>query len=303
MATSSFSRPGAVDLSALTGRATAPATSSRGRFTVEVTSEESLRAEVVTRSASVVVLVSFWATQSPDSVRLNETLSRLADEYDGRFVVATMDVAAHPDLARAMGVPGVPLVLAALQGQLAPLLQQALPEADLRQVIDQVLQAAAMNGVSGRVAPFTAEGAEESPEPESVSRHPEAEAALDSGDFDTAIARYEQAVKADPNDDEAKAGAVRVRLVKRTLGVDASTARQAAAEAPIDVDLQITAADVDLIDGRVDQVFDRLLALIEQLTGDDKDAVRVHLLDLFLVVGQDDPRVTRARQRLAAAVF
>jgi putative thioredoxin len=304
MSTPSFSRPGAVDLSALAARSKGGSAGVPGRFTVEITSEESLRADVVAQSSQVVVLMSFWAPQVPESLQLNDVLSKLAEEYDGQFLFATLDVSALPELAQALGVPGVPLVLAALQGQLAPLLQQALPESEMRAVVDQVLQAAAANGITGRAQPrgdAPPDGDQGLVEP--PARHPEAEAALEAGDVETAIAAFDLAVRADPTDEEARVGAIRARLLQRTMTVDIATARAAAAAAPADVSAQQTVADLDLLDGDVDAAFSRLLDLLTRVSGDEKDAIRMHLLDLFLVVGQSDPRVAKARQRLAAAVF
>jgi putative thioredoxin len=302
MSTPPFSRPGAVDLAALAARTSGSSTTGSGRFTVEVTSEESLRTDVVAQSAQVVVLMSFWAPQVAESVQINDVLSKLAEEYDGQFLFATLDVSAFPQLAQALGVPGVPLVLAALQGQLAPLLQQSLPESEMRAVVEQVLQAAAANGINGRVAPRGDGSAADEPD-EEPSRHPEAEAALEAGDVDAAITAFDLAAKADPRDEEARIGGIRARLFKRTMTVDVTAARAAAAAEPTDVSAQLTVADLDLLGGHVDDAFGRLLDLLMRVSGDDKDAVRMHLLDLFLVVGQSDPRVAKARQRLAAAVF
>jgi putative thioredoxin len=304
MSTPSFSRPGAVDLSALAARSTGPSSQASGRFTVEVTSEASLRADVVAQSSQVVVLLSFWAPQVRESVQINDVLSKLAEEYGGQFLFATLDVSMLPELAQALGVPGVPLVLAALQGQLAPLLQQALPETEMRTVVDQVLQAAAANGITGRAEPRgDASDAGDEVAVEPPARHPDAEAALEAGDVETAIAAFDLAAKADPTDEEARVGAIRARLLQRTMTVDIAAARAAAAAAPTDVTAQQTVADLDLLDGDVDAAFGRLLDLLTRVSGEDKDAVRMHLLDLFLVVGQSDPRVAKARQRLAAAVF
>jgi putative thioredoxin len=302
MSTPPFSRPGAVDLAALAARTSGSSTTGSGRFTVEVTSEESLRTDVVAQSAQVVVLMSFWAPQVAESMQINDVLSKLAEEYDGQFLFATLDVSAYPQLAQALGVPGVPLVLAALQGQLAPLLQQSLPETEMRTVVEQVLQAAAANGINGRVAPRGDGSAADEPD-EEPSRHPEAEAALEAGDVNAAITAFDLAAKADPRDEEARIGGIRARLLKRTMTVDVTAARAAAAAEPTDVSAQLTVADLDLLGGHVDDAFGRLLDLLMRVSGDDKDAVRMHLLDLFLVVGQSDPRVAKARQRLAAAVF
>jgi len=164
MSVPQFSRPGAVDLSSLrTPSTTQPgapgvgpggaSSAGSGRYVIAVGDEQSLRADVVERSMSVVVLVSFWSPESPASVEINASLSRLADEFEGRFLLATVDVNSHPELAQALGIPEVPLVVAALRGQLAPLIQDPLPDDQLRGLVNQILQAAVTNGVTGRVDP------------------------------------------------------------------------------------------------------------------------------------------------------
>jgi putative thioredoxin len=305
-----FSRPGAVDLSGLKRPSGASEDAGRrgsgsGRFTVDVVGEQSLRTDVIERSISVVVIASFWSDESPASVELNDTLSRLADEFGGRFVFARVDVGAQPELAQALGIPGVPLVVAVLRGQLAPLIQEPVPEAELRAVLQQVIQAAAANGVAGVSPPLKdvdtaeAELADDEPEP----AHPAAEEALLAGDVDTAIEEYEKALQAAPADQEASVGLVRAQLLKRTQGIDVAAARDAAAQRPDDFDAQTLIADLDLLGGHVDDAFARLVELVRRTAGDDRDRARAHLIELFAVVGDADPRVGKARSMLANALF
>ena len=70
-----FSRPGAIDLSALRAPA-APAggTAPAGSYSIDIVGEQSLRADVVERSMQVVVVVSFWSDQAPASLEINATL-------------------------------------------------------------------------------------------------------------------------------------------------------------------------------------------------------------------------------------
>lgn len=303
-----FSRPGAIDLSALrkppaASRPSGAATG--GLYDFDVVGEQALRTEVVERSMSVVVLVSFWSASAPGSVEINDTLTRLADEQAGRFLFARVDVGAQPELAAALGIPQVPLVVAALRGQLAPLIQDPLPEAEMRLLIKQVLDAAAANGVGGVAepvkAPPAADAIPEAAEP--VSRHPEAEQALMSGDLDAAIERYSAAVTASPGDSEATVGLARAQLLKRTSGVDASAAAKTAAERPDDIEAQTLLADLELLEGDVDSSFSRLIELVRRTRDAERDAARRHLVELFGVVGDDDPVVIRARQNLASALF
>ncbi|MDP9318071.1 MAG: tetratricopeptide repeat protein [Actinomycetota bacterium] len=301
MTTPQFSRPGAVDLSAFRPSKTGPPAGA-GSFVVEVTGEESLGVDVVDRSMSVVVLLSVWAPDVPESVQINETLTTLAEEFGGRFVLATLDARANAALVSAIGIPSVPLVAAALRGQLAPLFQEPLPESEMRSVIQQILQAAAANGVTG-TAETVAKPVEHGGTEEPTAKFPAAEEALLRGDLDAAITQYEAALTNVPGDPEATEGLARARLLKRTSGVDLAAARAAAAEAPDDIEAQITVADLDLLGDQVDDAFTRLLDLVRRTSEADRDAARRHLLELFAVVGDADPRVGKARRALTAALF
>ena len=253
--------------------------------------------------------MSFWSPESAASVEINTSLSRLADEFEGRFLLATVDVAAHPELAQALGIPEVPLVVAALRGQLAPLIQDPLPDDQLRGLVNQILQAAVSNGVTGRVdpadlgAPAEAEAAEGDEEAELPSGFPEAEEALMAGDLDAAVTAFEEALLTSPGDPEATLGLGQAKLLKRTQGVDLNAARAEAAQHPDDVAVQTLAADLELLGGHVDDAFGRLIDLVRRTAGDDRDQSRQHLIELFSVVGDADPRVGRARQQLASALF
>jgi putative thioredoxin len=307
-----FSRPGAIDLSALRRPAAgsprqAGVPGASGSYAFDVVGEQSLRADVVEKSMSVVVLVSFWSAQVPASAEINATLSALADEFGGRFLFARVDVGSQPELATALGIPQVPLVVAALRGQLAPLIQEPLPEAEMRLLLDQVLQAAASSGVAGVAEPVAAPPADDALDddlpPEPLSRYPEAEEALLSGDLDAAIEAYGDALKSTPGDPEATVGLARAQLLKRTSGADPAAARAAAAADPNDVPAQTLVADIDLLDGNVDDAFTRLIELVRRTSDADRDAARRHLVEMFAVVGDGDPQVARARQRLASALF
>ena len=309
MTTPNFSRPGAVDLSALrtsaTGSGAADSGTATGRFTIAIDTEQGLRSEVVERSMSVVVLASFWSPQAPASAEINRVLAELADEYAGRFVLATVDVDAQPALAQALGIPQVPLVIAFLRGQAAPLLQQPLPAEEMRAVIDQVLQAAAANGVTGTAEPLgvAAEDGDLDEPTEAPAKHPEAEAALMAGDLDTAITAYEQVLRENPGDQEAAVELARARLLQRTQDVDLDAARSTAAQNPSDIDAQILVADLDLLGGHVEDAFARMIETVRRTAGDDRERARTHLVEIFSVVGDADPRVAKARQSLASVLF
>jgi putative thioredoxin len=300
-----FSRPGAVDLSGLQGsggpEAGGPGTSAA--YAVSVT-EQNFQ-EVLEGSRSAPVLLAFESpSRSPESVRLAEDLQTLSNEFEGRFLLGRVDIDAVPQIAQAMQIPSVPLVVLVAQGRPMPLLQDAAPIDDLRQAITQVLQQLTASGFTGRHQPRSGAGeVDESGEEQLDPRYVPAQDALERGDIDGAIAEYEKLVGANPADSEAAAGLAMARLLKRTEGVDLNEARAAAAASPDDVDAQTLVADLDLLGGHVEDAFNRLVELVRRTTDADRDAARTHLIGLFGAVGNDDPRVQRSRRDLASALF
>jgi putative thioredoxin len=79
--------------------------------------------------------------------------------------------------------------------------------------------------------------------------------------------------------------------------------RAAAAAAPTDVDAQLTAADLDVMGGHVEDAFARLVDTVRATSGADRDRTRARLIELFEIVGSQDPRVGPARLALANALF
>jgi putative thioredoxin len=310
MTAGNFSRPGAIDLSALgraAGSSAPPGTApgGAGSYVVDVT-EQSFQADVVNQSLTVPVVLDFWADWCEPCRRLSPVLEKLAEEYAGRFLLGKVDVEANQQLAAAVGAQSIPLVIAVVGGQPVPLFQGALPEADVRQYLEELLKVAAANGITGTAAPRQPADAGEAVPPEAQPVGDPAlvaaEAALARGDHDAAVAAYQAVLAQRPADPAATAGLARAELLARTSGLDAATVR-AAARDPQDIASQLQVADLDLVGGHVDDAFDRLLDLVARTAGSERDQARRHLLDQFAVVGDEDPRVSSARRRLANALF
>ncbi len=314
MTAQNFSRPGAIDLSALRppGPAAAPTgpTGVEGSYSFDVT-EQGFQEHVLEASLQHPVVLALWSSRAPTSKEAVDQLSRVADSFAGQVSLARLDVDASPQLAQALQVRAVPYVLAVLRGQPVPLFEGSVDDEAARTAIEQVVQAAVANGVTGRAQPVgaapdraaAAEVPEELAEPAPDPRFAEADAALERGDTEQAVAAYRRLVEAHPGDPEATRRLAQADLVRRTTGVDLATARTAAANDPTDAGAQLLAADLDLIGGHVEDAFDRLVELVRRSAADERERARQHLLGLFDVVGSDDPRVAAARRRLASALF
>jgi putative thioredoxin len=305
-----FSRPGAVDLSALKRPASPPGAgpgtgaAATGSYTV-LLDEQNIQAQLEASMNAPVVLVVYSPSKSPESARLAEDLTTVSDEFEGRFLLGKVDVDATPQLAEALQIPSVPLVAVIVQGRMMPLLQDAPPIDQLRDLLAQVLQQMAAQGVTGRHQPRSAAGSAAIAEDEEYvdPRYAPAQDAMAAGDIDAAVAEYQKLVDANPADAEAAGGLAMARLIQRTQGVDLSASRAAAADSPDDLDAQTLAADLDLLGGHVDDAFGRLIDLVRRTSGDERDAARTHLIGLFAAVGNEDPRVLKARRDLASALF
>jgi len=98
----------------------------------------SFETEVIQRSLQVPVLVDFWATWCGPCKTLGPILEKLAAEYGGAFVVAKVDVDKEQELAAAFQIRSVPTMVLVKDGQMLGAIPGALPEGELRKVLEQV---------------------------------------------------------------------------------------------------------------------------------------------------------------------
>ncbi|MCH1868378.1 co-chaperone YbbN, partial [Nocardioides sp. CFH 31398] len=276
-----------------------------GAYVVQL-DEQSFQTTLEASMTAPVLLVFYSPSRMPESAQLADDVALLADEFAGRFLAGLVDIDAVPQIAQAMQIPSVPLVVAVLEGRPAPLLQDVVPLEELRTALTQVMQQLAGQGMTGRHHPLTGapvEAEDPDAEPPLDPRFVPAEDALQRGDADGAVAEYQRLVDANPADTEAAAGLARAKLLQRAGTADLNAARAAAAAAPDDVDAQLLVADLDLLGGHVEDAFNRLVDLVRRTREGERNRVREHLVELFTVVGNADPRVQRGRQNLASALF
>ena len=294
---------GAVDLSGLVRAAQQPAPSpaggsaagaAAGGGVVSEVDEQSFPA-VLELSRTVPVIVEFYA----DGIA--PALGPLVAEYAGRLLLATIEGNRNPQLAQAFQIQQVPAVVALIGGRPIPLFLGMPSEQEVRQVLDQVLEAAAQSGVTGTV-PTAAEHDEPAEEP-LPPLHQEAYDAIAAGDYAAAAQAYRTAIAQSPRDQLAVAGLAQVSLLQRLEGAVAADVRRAAADAPDDVDAQLAVADLDISGGHVDDAFARLLRVFPGQSAEGKASIRTRLLDYFEIVGAEDPRTVAARRALTALLY
>jgi putative thioredoxin len=254
---------------------------------------------VLDLSSVVPVIVEFFGAG------IQPSLAPIVESYGGRLALATIDGAANPQLAQAFQVQEVPTVAAVVGGRPLQLFTGMMPETELRKVLDQVLELAAQNGVTGTL-PGVEAGDGEAAEPEEEPLpplHQEAYDAIIASDFPAAIKAYETAIAQNPRDQLAVAGLAQVSLLARLAGTAADAVRSSAASNPTDLDAQLAVADLDVSGGHLDDAFSRLLDLFPTLDAAGKNTVRTRLLEFFEIAGAEDPRVVVARRRLTGLLY
>lgn len=324
-----FSLQGAVDLGARQAAAQrrqraaqapdggGPAGAAAGSV-IEVT-DETFNTEVVARSRTVPVIVDLWAEWCGPCKQLGPVLEKLAAEANGAWILAKVDVDANPQLSAALQVQSIPMVVAVVAGQVADGFLGAMPEAQVRQWIGQVMQVAQQLGLAPAAAGADGASAEQGQQPggpgfgmgpdgeaDPMAGDPafaEAQQAMERGDLNAAATAFEKVLASTPGHPLATMGLRQVELLRRVSSYDQASARQEAADHPDDVDAQARMADIDLAMGKIDASFARLLDVVRTTVGDERDKARVHLLGLFEIFPPRDPRVSKARAALSSLLF
>jgi putative thioredoxin len=295
-----------------------------GGVVIDVT-EETFNTDVVERSRTTPVIIDLWAEWCGPCKQLSPVLEKLANEAAGQWILAKVDVDANPQLSAALQVQSIPMVVAVLGGQLVDGFLGAMPEAQVKQWISQVLAVADKMGMqlaepassaddvdadTDDATDAAADGTRGPGAPPGRGTPPgmppafaEARAAMERGDMDGAAQAFEQDLAANPADPVAKAGLAQVNLIRRVTSYDQAQARRDAAEHPGDVAAQIKVADIELAAGRIEESFDRLLGVVRRTSGDEREQARKHLVSLFDLLPPNEPQVKKTRSALSALLF
>jgi putative thioredoxin len=285
----------AMDLSGIVAAAKAPPPPPGASFVIDVdaTTFEAVLAE----SVKYPIVLELHSPRA-NAQELSDALAALANEAGGAWLLARVDVDANPQIAQAFGIQAVPAVLGVIGGQLAPLWQGTKSKEEANAFIAQLLQAASANGIVGRAQPVSVDAAA-GPDP----RFAAADAALADGDFELAVAEFDKVLAVTPNDPEAKAGRAQASLLARLATADPAEVLAKAAANPTDPEAQLAAADAEIMGGATQMAFNRLIELVRNTSGAQREVVRVRLLELFETIGPADPAVLKARRDLMSALF
>jgi putative thioredoxin len=298
-----------------------------GLTTDEQKAVETFRNDVVTPSMEKLVILDFWAEWCGPCKELTPVLEKVASAYAEKGVVlAKLNVDDNKFIAAQFQVRSIPTVYAIFQGQPVADLSSARTETQLTEMLDRLLaqlpiKAGAVDPVAD-VAPLVSageelllnDGAEQAYAlfTEAIGQIPDHTGAL-SGLIRSLVAmdRLEEAagiydslddsVKADPNLERARAA---VTIAAEAVEPDEMAALQSAAQQnPGDYQAQFDLANAQMAAGNRDAAADGLLTIITADREWNEGAARARLLEIFGMIGLEDPWVAATRRRLSAVLF
>lgn len=309
---------GAVDLEALKHQVKAEpgqagGAPAAGGYVIDTT-ENTFQAMVQT-SATFPILLLLWVPTDDRLFSMARALGDAVNGLNGQIQLSRIDIATNPSIAQALQVQGAPALFALISGRPMPLLQGLPGDDELKQLTDEVIpkiiQAAAQSGVNG-TAPYSGDpdsdaaastGATGADTEQVPPEHAEAHRLAEEGDYAGAAAEYARVMESDPSDALAVREHAKALLLARSGSADVREVRAAAASAPDDVEAQLAVADIDMIGGQIQDAFDRLLDFLAAGHKGDLEAVRQRLLEYFTIPEPTDPRLARARRRLATLMY
>lgn len=249
-------------------------------------------------SNQLPVIIEFYAGWSEQSKALTVKLAKLTNAFAGRVLLLQFDLDSNVNVAKAFKVGSAPTVLALLRGQPVPLFEGDQPEENIQVVFERVLEIAAENGMTGVITVEEPSG--EPLAPVLPPRHQAAYDAIDAGNYIEAVAQYEAALSENPADSLALAGLAQTKLLIRTAGIDFE---KVLSSAPTTAEETMLKADACLAVGHPAQAFSTILTRFATVFGDEREVLRKHLLELFLICPPDQPELADARRQLAALLY
>lgn len=288
-----------------------------GGYVIDV-NDQTFQAMVQT-SVSFPIILLVWQKSDETSYDLAQKLADSVSALDGRMQLARIDADESPSIAQALRAQQLPAVYGLVGGRPMPICQGLPSEDELNQIcsaiLPQLVKVAEKSGVAG-TAPYVdsadsgvddnaADSGDLADSGDSSSIPPEHKIAHDAamnGDYALAAREYEKVLQDNPNDSLASRERAKALLLSRNTNTNVEAVRKAAGDNPGDVSAQLAVADVDMVDGHIDDAFGRLLDFLASHK-DCAEEIKNRMLEYFAMLPAGDERLNRARRRLAILLY
>ena len=268
---------------------------------------------VIAGSKIAPVIVDFWAPWCGPCQSLKPILEKLADEYQGKFILAKINSDEHQALATQYGVRGIPNVKAFVNGEMVDEFSGALPENAVREFIDRLipspgdeLRAQAMEiyrqGDVEKALQMLASASELDPRNERI-RIDAAEIMLDTGEAEEAKRLLSSLHPATQGESRVMALLARLEFADKSKGlVDESELKQRVADNENDLEARLQLANLLVAKQQFEPALDQLLEIIQRDRGFSDDIGRKTMLSIFNAMGGQGETVSKYRKLLASAL-
>lgn len=281
-----------------------------GQFSFDV-DQSNFQQIVMDGSHHAPVVIDFWAPWCNPCRSLKPILEKLAEEYQGRFILAKVNSDENQTLATQFGVRGIPAVKAVVDGQIVDEFSGALPEGAVREFLDRLIpspadelraHAAALREAGDLDGAMAALGQASQLDPANEAvRLEAAEILAEHGQTDEArqlLNSLSAAMKADERYARLDA---KLAFAKSGAETDEAPLRSKIAANPDDMDARLQLANLLVGSGRYAEGMDELLEMIARDRTWNEEAARKTLLSVFnLLAGT--PLVSQYRRKLASAL-
>ncbi|MGD8525943.1 MAG: thioredoxin [Thioalkalispiraceae bacterium] len=285
---------------------------SQSPYIIDV-NEQNFAQQVIEASQQALVLVDFWATWCGPCQTLVPLLEKLADEYQGKFILAKVDVDQNQQLAGHFGVRSVPTVKLVKQGQIVDEFTGVIPDVEIRNKLDahienesqgQLEQALALHqqGETQQALEIMQQLIIDEPDNHSA-RVTFARILLDVERGDDARQLLDSLPDEEKNKPEARALLAQLELSESLADAPAADElRQRIDRNPDDCEARYLLSNHLLAQGEYEDAMEQLLQIILRDRDYNDDAGRKGLVKVFDMLGGSGELVSRYRRKLANAL-